>query len=105
MTESIVYFWGSNQNNLLSPNPNKSYNKPQQELLTQDVEDISASEKHVCYITTDGTLWSYGVNLDGRLGVAGKPDLKYSFLSPCKVKLAAKALKVKCGFSHVCVQL
>jgi len=37
--------------------------------------------------------------------VGGKADLKYSVLTPTKVKLNAKAIKVKCGFSHVCVQL
>jgi len=43
MADSIVYFWGSNQNNLLSPTNHKSYNKPQQELLPYDILDISAS--------------------------------------------------------------
>jgi X-linked retinitis pigmentosa GTPase regulator len=100
-----VFYWGSNQHSLLSPASHKSYNKPQQVTLSHDLLDISASEKHVSFISSDGTLWSYGLNLDGRLGVGGKPDLKYHMHSPCKVKLPTRATKVKCGFSHACVQL
>lgn len=73
--------------------------------MPHEIIDISASEKHVSYITSDGTLWSYGVNLDGRLGIGGKPDLKFAIHSPVQVKLPARARSVKCGFSHVCVQL
>lgn len=43
--------------------------------------------------------------MDGRLGVGGRPDSKFSINNPTKVKLNARPIKVKCGFSHVCVQL
>ena len=45
------------------------------------------------------------MNIDGRLGVGGKADLKFTNHTPAKVKLTARAVKIKCGFSHVCVQL
>lgn len=105
MSETKIAFWGSNQNNLLSPASLKSFSRPQHATLPYHIIDISASEKHVAFITSDGSLYSYGLNIDGRLGVGGKADLKYSSQAPVKVKLSAKAVKVKCGFSHVCVQL
>jgi alpha-tubulin suppressor-like RCC1 family protein len=105
MGETKIAFWGSNQHNLLSPASLKSFNRPQYLSIPFDIVDVSASEKHIAFITNDGSLYSYGLNIDGRLGVGGKADLKYSGNTPAKVKLNTRAVKIKCGFSHVCVQL
>lgn len=66
---------------------------------------MSASEKHISLIANDGKVYSYGSNLDGRLGIAGKTDLRVPLSHPALVKLPAKAIKIKCGFSHSCVLL
>ncbi len=105
MSQNTLFFWGNNQHNLLSPNPSKTFHRPQRLALSQDLIDISASEKHINFISQDGTLWAFGLNLDGRLGIGSKPDFKSSITNPVKVKLPAKAIRVKCGFSHVCVIL
>lgn len=105
MSQSVVFFWGSNQHNLLSPSPSKSFHRPQRLSIPHDIVDISSSEKHITFITQDGTLWSVGLNLDGRLGTGAKTDFKCSLSNPIKVKLISRAVRVKCGFSHVCVQL
>lgn len=105
MGENKLCFWGSNQNSLLSPVSLAIYNRPQQNSTSFDIIDISASEKHVSFITKEGALYSYGVNLDGRLGVGGRPEAKCTIQNPLLVKLNARAVKVKCGFSHVVVQL
>jgi alpha-tubulin suppressor-like RCC1 family protein len=105
MTQSTVFFWGNNQHNLLSSNPTKTFSRPQCIPIPHNILDISSSEKHISFITQDGTLWSFGLNLDGRLGIGGKPDLKCGLTNPLKVKLNSRAIKVKCGFSHACVQL
>lgn len=90
--ESKLAFWGSNQHNLLSPSNTKSFNRPQCLSLPFDIIDLSASEKHIAFITSDGSLYSYGVNIDGRLGVGGKADLKHSGQTPARVKLPARAV-------------
>lgn len=105
MTQNILYFWGNNQNNLLSTTSHKSFNTPQHLSVPHEIADVSSSEKHITFITQDGTLWSFGVNLDGRLGNGAKPDYKCSINNAVKVKLNSRAIRVKCGFSHVCVQL
>ena len=105
MADNTVVFWGSNQHGLLSAGPQKSFNAPQTSAFPHSILALSASEKHISFITTDGQVYSYGVNLDGRLGVGGKPDLKHSLNNPARVKLVAPAIRIKCGFSHVCVQL
>lgn len=105
MSESQIFYWGNNQNQLLSSKTTKSITSPQTCTIKFDIVAISASEKHVSFITSEGNVYSYGVNLDGRLGVGGKSDLKTTNQNPIKVKLPEKAVKIKCGFSHTCVVL
>ena len=102
---TTILFWGNNQNGLLAPLPNKTFSRPQKTSIPHQVVDLSASEKHITFITHEGSLWSYGLNLDGRLGIGGRPDMSCPITSPLKIKLPSPALKVKCGFSHTCVQL
>ncbi len=104
MTTSIL-FWGNNQHGLLAPNSTKTFPLPQQTTLPYDITDLSASEKHIVFITQDGSLWSYGLNLDGRLGIGAKADTRCPSNNPARVKLNSAAIKIKCGFSHTCVQL
>ena len=105
MAQTNLLFWGNNQHSLLSPQPHKTYPAPQHTSLPYSLTDLSASEKHVCFITQDGSLYSYGLNLDGRLGIGAKPDVRCNSNNPFKVKLSTSAVRVKCGFSHTCVQL
>lgn len=71
MSTNIVV-WGSNQGNLLSSSSAKFISTPQQISLPYNVVSICASEKHISFVTHDGSLYSYGSNLDGRLGVSTK---------------------------------
>jgi alpha-tubulin suppressor-like RCC1 family protein len=105
MSQTNVLFWGNNQHSLLSPLPNKTFPRPSQASIPYQVVDLAASEKHIAFVTQDGSLYTYGLNLDGRLGIGGKPDARFSISNPAKVKLSAPVFKVKCGFSHTCVQL
>lgn len=103
--QNTLVFWGNNQHSLLAPQSTKTFPHPQRTTLPHALSDLSASEKHIAFITPDGTLYTYGLNLDGRLGVGAKPDVQCSLSNPYKVRLPAPAVKVKCGFSHSCVQL
>ena len=105
MAQTNLLFWGNNQHSLLTPLPNKTFPAPQLSSLPYSLKELSASEKHISFIAHDGSLYTYGLNLDGRLGVGAKPDVRCNSSNPFKVKLTAPAVKVKCGFSHTCVQL
>ena len=105
MTQTNILFWGNNQHGLLSPTPSKSLSRPQCLSLPYPISDLSASEKHITFLTTDGSLFAYGLNLDGRFGTGHKPDQQCSLNNPLKVNLPGQCIKVKCGFSHTCVQL
>jgi alpha-tubulin suppressor-like RCC1 family protein len=71
-----VIFWGSNQQNLLSSTSCKVYNRPQHLTTAYDIIDLSATEKSVAFITRDGSVYTYGINMDGRLGVGGNANTK-----------------------------
>jgi hypothetical protein len=66
---------------------------------------ITATEKHVSFITVTGDVYSYGANTDGRLGVGAKDGFTCYYRNPVKVGLEAKAKEIKSGFSHTIVQL
>lgn len=105
MSQTNLIYWGNNQHSLLAPNQQKTFHRPQHTLLPHNLTDLSASEKHIVFLTADGSLYTYGLNLDGRLGIGAQPDVRCSVANPFKIKLPAAAVKVKCGFSHTCVQL
>ena len=79
MSTSEFLVWGSNQSNLLSNSHSKSFNKPHPFRLLFDVASVCASEKHVSFVTSNGSLYSYGSNLDGRLGVSTRSVHEASF--------------------------
>ncbi len=64
--------WGSNQANLLSNSSSKYITNPSHLSLPYHIVSICASEKHISFVTNHGILYSYGSNLDGRLGVSSK---------------------------------
>jgi hypothetical protein len=66
---------------------------------------MTATEKHVSFITASGDVYSYGANTDGRLGVGAKDGFTCHYRNPVKVPLEGKAKQIKSGFSHTIVQL
>jgi len=66
--------WGNNNENLLSPAPNQCLTRPEEIVINREVWKIAATEKHVSFLTLDGGLYSYGRNLDGRVGNAGRDN-------------------------------
>jgi alpha-tubulin suppressor-like RCC1 family protein len=99
--ESDFLVWGSNQHNLLSQLPTKYFNEPTALHLPYEIVSICASEKHVSFVTEDGGLYSYGSNIDGRLGVSSKVVKETGCLDPVKVQLPGKVTRVESGFSHM----
>ena len=94
--------WGNNQDSLLSNSNSKSLTTPTPFSLPFDVNSICASEKHIAFLAKDGSVYSFGSNLDGRLGVSTRTANKASSLEPIKVPIPDRVIKIECGFSHVC---
>ena len=89
MSTNIIV-WGSNQANLLSSSSAKFIPTPQQITLPYNILSICASEKHISFVTQDGSLYSYGSNLDGRLGVSTKAVSETTADHPVRVPLKGK---------------
>lgn len=95
--------WGNNQLNLLSKSASQCLSTPVPLSLPYAISSICASEKHISFLTTEGELFSYGANLDGRLGVSTRAVDKASFTEPVKVDVGCKIIRVESGFSHMCI--
>lgn len=68
-----------------------------------DVADISAGSNHVCARKTDGTLWCWGDNTSGELGI-GSTDPRR--VNPAQVTaLGSNVLKVHASSYNTCVLL
>lgn len=100
-----LFVWGSNQGNLLSTSSHKFITTPTKLNLPYHILSICASEKHISFVTDDGSLYSYGSNLDGRLGVSTRAISETTYNDPVEVKLKAKVKRIECGFSHMCALL
>lgn len=71
--------------------------------LPYNIVSICASEKHISFLTKEGLLYSYGSNLDGRLGVSTRSIDKTSFSEPIEIEVGSKVIRAESGFSHMCI--
>lgn len=71
-TDGTLWSWGFNTNGQTGNNGNTNVQTPVQTLAGgTNWKQVSAGKKHTVAIKTDGTLWSWGINGSGQLGVNG----------------------------------
>lgn len=79
-------------------------NSPRSALFGKDVAAMAAGESHSVVICTDGTLCSWGSNLDGRLGVGPIPGLPRPMpvdaTSNASALLGRTAVRLAAGQAH-----
>src|SRR5205814_1920025 len=73
--------------------------------LGTDTEHLEAGGNTTCALRKDGTLWCWGSNIDGQLGVGVAPE--YGASMPCGAPAAVTALgntvtAVALGSWHAC---
>jgi len=67
--DGTLWLWGDNTNGQLGDNAVNSKSSPIQTITFGTTwSSISCGATHVAAIKTDGTLWLWGSNIDGRLG-------------------------------------
>lgn len=59
---------------------------------------VAAGSRHSCGIQDDGSLWCWGVNVHGQLGVGDTTER----LSPTRVGTESDWIEVQCGGLHTC---
>ena len=70
--DGTLWSWGFNTNGQTGNNGNTDVQTPVQTLAGgTNWKQVSAGKKHTVAIKTDGTLWSWGINGSGQLGVNG----------------------------------
>jgi alpha-tubulin suppressor-like RCC1 family protein len=95
-----MYCWGSNANGKVGANTaTATYTTPTAISGTNNNwASVSVGDNHTCGIRTTGTLWCWGLNLTGQLGVGNTTDR----LLPVQVGVATDWIRVSAGGTHTC---
>ncbi len=103
-TDGTLWMWGNNDNGQLGSYWNGSidshYWQTTPVKLLDDVVAVSCGYGFVAAIKTDGSLWMWGENYYGQLGI-GTEGEKADRSTP--VKVMDKVTAVSCGLSHTAV--
>ena len=73
---------------------------PQAATLSTPVRQVALGQAHTCAVATDGTVWCWGDNSRGQLGIGASPAKTGT---PTKVPGVVGALGVVAGAEHTCV--
>jgi alpha-tubulin suppressor-like RCC1 family protein len=100
-TDGTIWSWGRNNNGQLGLNISTLTNRssPSQIGSSTDWDYISAGGNSNGAIKTDGTLWTWGYNADGQLGIGVAPGTNFS--SPVQVGALTNWLRVSVGYYHM----
>lgn len=96
--DGTVWAWGSNFDGQLGigQRSNELISTPLQVPGLTGVKFIAAGLQHNAVIKTDGTVWAWGVNYDGRVG-DGSTTARYA---PSQLAGITNAVSVACGYNH-----
>ena len=112
--DGTLWCWGQNEDYQLGIGNNTNQNLPKQvkasenenEFLT-DVSSVSLGEVHTCVNKTDGTLWCWGFNAHGQLGIGSTTAQPF----PTQVKVSENDDKyftdvssISLGYFHTCAK-
>ena len=98
-TDGTLWSWGANSSGILGNNSIFSYDSPVQigtETYWSSLSKTKAND-HMFAIKSDGTLWGWGNNYWGNLGISEQYTTRSS---PTQVGTLANWSKVSCGYSY-----
>ena len=98
-SNGTLWAWGYNGYGVLGINTSTtSYSSPVQVGALSNWTQISTGEAHVAAIKTDGTLWTWGLNNNGQLGLNTSTS---SYSSPVQVGSLSNWAQLSCGYYHI----
>ena len=97
-TDGTLWTWGGNSNGPLGDGTNVNKSSPVQVGLLTNWKQVSAAAAaaHIAAIKTDGTMWTWGYNLNGQLGDGTTTTRS----SPVQVGILTNWRQVACGSAH-----
>lgn len=105
-TDGTVWCWGDGTLGSLGDGTTVSRDAPAQvtALGGKVVKQLAAGLTHMCARLDDGTLWCWGSNADGQLGLSVQPAPASNVSSvPVKVPLSGLVTDLSSGGKHTCV--
>ncbi|MCL2680267.1 MAG: hypothetical protein FWF11_02160, partial [Coriobacteriia bacterium] len=97
-SDGTLWAWGSNANGMTGlDTATGNQLTPAQVGTATNWKSISAGNIHSLAIATDGTLWAWGWNLDGRTGLGTDAGIQ---TTPAQVGTATNWTAVSAGTSH-----
>jgi alpha-tubulin suppressor-like RCC1 family protein len=103
-TDGRLWCWGNNLHGQVGDGTSVDALAPiEVTALGSSVAGVAAGANHTCAIKTDGTLWCWGWNFDGQLGVGTTTG---NVFSPVEVTaLGSSVAEVAIGFDHTCARM
>lgn len=97
-----LWCWGSNNWGQIGPAaPTVAPSPVELTALGDEVRDVSVGGHHVCAIKTDATVWCWGSNKYGQLGIPFEGDIE---ALPQQVAGLADVVEISCGYAHTCAR-
>ncbi len=99
-TDGTLWCWGDNSSGKLGigDKPNQFQSSPCKVTKAKDWKTVSSGTNHTCALKSDGTLWCWGDNSVGELGIGNTVIKK----SPVKVNKATNWKTVSAGDNFTC---
>jgi alpha-tubulin suppressor-like RCC1 family protein len=96
-SDGSIWGWGANSNGQLGQgNNNLSYNNPTRIGNGNEWSQIAAGGNHVMAIKSDGSLWAWGRNTNGELGIGSYSGTNV----PVRVGSANDWISIAPGYTH-----
>ncbi len=96
--DGVVWTWGANDVGQLGQGTSvASVNVPQRVVGIDPVRAISAGNNHVLAVARDGRIWSWGSNLNGKLG---QGEIGAFLALPGRVLLTGEIVGIAAGAEH-----
>jgi len=105
-TDKTLWCWGENSSGELGDPTFAGFERvtPTQVAdMGNEVEDVSAGSSFTCAVKSDGTVWCWGNNQEGQLGLGSWDQSNHP--TPTQVTLPALAQNVELGYRSTCAHL